>query len=352
MYKYIKQLVLLVALILAVLFILFVVNQTAQVVGLAASINPHFGQAVLFALLIFYAAVIIVPIVWIGKMPKALLPPEKAEGEEYREFLARLGRRLARNPHLEGVRVDPQDLSSIEEALNVLNNKADEKIRSSASSVFVMTAISQYGALDALIVLMAQFRMVWQVTTLYNQRPTLREIVYLYSNVFATAFLASRIENLNLLEDQLEPVIASIMGSSLSSFTPAFNTAATVVTNSIIQGSANSFLTLRVGVITKMYCSFPRQEKAQLRRAAAVQAASMLGKVLGESAFTVSKVVFRAATRASTRPFRYGQELISRTTNSTMKRSEQLVNDLAGAVRSSGRKFKIFSRKKGLEKEG
>ncbi len=44
--------------------------------------------------------------------------------------------------------------------------------------------------------------------------------------VFATAFFATRIENLDLLEDQLEPVIASIMGSSFSSLTPAFNTAA------------------------------------------------------------------------------------------------------------------------------
>ncbi len=347
MYRYIKHLIFLVALLLVILFFLFVINQTAQVVALAGAVNPVLGQFVLYTLLILYSAIIIIPIIWMFRMPRALLPPERAEGEEYREYIYRLGHRLTKNPHLKGVNIVPGEQFSVEEALKVLNNKADERIKSTASSVFIMTAISQYGALDALIVLLAQFRMVWQVTILYNQRPNLREIIYLYSNVFATAFLASRIENLNLLEDQLEPVIASIMGSTLSSFTPAFNTAANVVTNSIIQGSANAFLTLRVGVITKMYCSsLTKQEKGQLGRAAAVQAASMLGKVLGESAYTVSKIIFRAAARASKRPFRYGQDVLTRTTKSTMKKSEEFVNDLSGVVKKTSMKFRIFSRKK------
>lgn len=347
MYKYVKQLMGLAVLVLAILFMLFVINQTAQIVNLAGSVNPVLGQVVLFVLLILYAAIIIVPVVWMAKMPRPLFPPVSTAGEEYREYITRLGHRLAKNPHLEGVSIVADDPASVEGALGVLNKKADERIKSAASNVFIMTAISQYGALDAIIVLIAQFRMVWQVTTLYNQRPTLRELIYLYTNVFATAFLASRIENLNLLEDQLEPVIASIMGSSLSSLTPAFSTAATVVTNSIIQGSANAFLTLRVGVITRMYCSsLTKQEKGQLRRAAAVQAASMLGKVLGESAYTVSRIVFKAAARAGKRPFRYGHDIITRTTKSTIKKSGEFVNDLTGTMKKRSGKFWVFSRKK------
>ena len=342
----IKQLIFLVALVLALLFILFVINQTAQVVNLAGTVSPALGQAVLVLLLAIYAAIIAVPLIWMGKMPQALIPPEKAEGEEYRQYLRTLCRRLSKNPHLEGMEVDPEDLSTVEQALDALNEKADEQVKSAASNVFVMTAISQYGALDAFIVLLAQLRMVWQVTTLYNQRPTLRELVYLYSNVFATAFLASRFENMDLLEDQLEPVIASIMGSSLSSLTPAFNTAANVVTNSIIEGSANAFLTLRVGVITKMYCaSLVKREKKQLRRAAAVQAASMLGKVLGESAYTVTRVVFRATRRASARPFRYGQDLFSKATKSTWDASKNAGKDIASGLRKTGKKFKLFGKK-------
>ena len=358
MLRSLKQIVVLAAIILAFLFVVFVINQTTQLVQLAATISPVFAQVVFYSILVFYAVVIVVPLLWISRMPRALLPPERTDSQEYQAYICKLGYRLSQNPSLAGTKVDPEDLKSIEISLKALNTKADEQIKSTASSVFIMTAISQYGALDALIVLLAQFRMIWQVTTLYNQRPNLKELATLYGNVFATAFLASRIENLDLLEDQLEPVIASIMGSSLSSFTPAFTTVATVVTNSIIEGSANAFLTLRVGLITKLYCaSLTRQEQKQLRRIAAVQAASLLGKILSESAFTVTKTVFKAAARAGTRPFRYGQEFLTRTTKSTwdasrsagentIRKSEEFVNDLTNAVRKSSSKFKLFPKKK------
>ncbi len=343
---YLKRLVLLIALILSLLFVLFVINQTAQVVNLASTVSPAFGQVVLFLLLAVYALMIVVPLIWLGRMPRALLPPARAEGESYDQYIRSLGKRLAKNPYLEKTEINLEDLSTIESGLQELNEKADARIKSAASNVFIMTAISQYGALDALIVLLAQLRMVWQVTTLYYQRPALKELVYLYSNVFATAFLASRIENMDLLEDQLEPVIASIMGSSLSSLTPAFNTAASIVTSSIIEGSANAFLTLRVGVITKTYCSsLIRQEKKQLRRTAAVQAASMLGKVLSESAYTVTKVVFKAASRASARPFRYGQELVTKTTKNTWDASKTAGKDFVSGVRKTGKKFKLFGKR-------
>ena len=357
MLKSVRQLLLLAAIILAFLFILFMINQTAQLVELASSVSPVIGQVVLYVLLVIYAAGIIVPLIWIGRMPRALFPTERTDTPEYQAYTRKLGKRLSHNPNLKGVIVDPEDFASIEASLKILNVKADDRIKSAASSVFIMTAISQYGALDGLIVLLAQFRMVWQVTTLYNQRPNLKELVTLYSNVFATAFLASRIENLDLLEDQLEPVIASAMGSSLSSVTPGFTAVATVVTNSIIVGSANAFLTLRVGVITKLYCaSLIKQEKKQLRRIAAVQAASLLGKVIGESAYKVSKTIFRAATKAGIRPFRYGHDLISKATKSTwdasknagkstIKLSEGFVNDLTDAVRNSSRKY-FFKKKK------
>lgn len=352
---YLRRIVFLAALLLTVLFILFVINQTAQVVNLASAVSPWFGQAVLFLLLVFYAVLIIVPLVWILKMPKTLIPPKEREGEEYEKYVQNLARRLNQNPYLEGYTVDPRDLSTVEEALSRLNKIADERIKSASSNVFIMTAISQYGALDTFIVLISQFRMLWQVVTLYNQRPNLKEIVYLFSNVFATAFLASRIENIDLLDDQLEPVIAAIMGSSLTSLAPTFNATATIVTNSIIQGSANAFLTLRVGIITKMYSSsLSRQEKSSLRRAAALEAATLLGKVLGESGQKVSKIIFRAAARTGVKPFRYGQDLITKTGQKTwsagkytVKKGGGFVKDLTSLLKQKGSDFNsLFFEKK------
>ena len=345
-----KKLVILVVLFFTLLFILFVINQTAQIVNLVSNINPFLGQVVLFFLLTLYLLAVAIPLMAIIRRPTALLPPRDTGGEAYRLYLKKLAERLGKNTHLLNRKIDPGNMDTINEALNILNSKADNRIKTAASNVFIMTAISQYGALDAVIVALAQFRMIWQVTLLYNQRPTLRELGYLYSNVFATAFLATKIENLDLLEDQLEPVIASIMGSSFSSMTPALNTAANVITNSIIQGSANAYLTLRVGVITKNYCaSLVHPERSKLRRAAAVQAAALLAKVLSESSYNVTKAVVRATAKTGKRPFRYGQEVVSKTSRktwdagkTTLRKSEDLTKRLGSALKDSGRRFKLF----------
>lgn len=350
MLGHIKKIFFLIALFLTIVFTLFIINQTSQVVTLAANIHPVLGQAVLFTLLAVYAAVLIIPLVSIFRKPITIFPPEDTESEAYRIFLHRLAKRLSKNPNIESSKIDPHDLPALEEAMKSLNKEADKRIKEAASAVFIMTAISQYGALDAIIVILAQFRMIWQVTMLYNQRPNLRELAYLYGNVFATAFLASKIENLDLLEDQLEPVIASIMGSSLSSLTPAFNTAATVITNAVIQGSANAFLTLRVGIIARKYCSsLVRQEKSSLRRTAMAQAAALLAIVLGESTYDVTKAVLRATAKTGKRPFRFGRNLIVSTTKKTvdagksgLRRGEELAKDFGGAVKDGGRKIKRY----------
>ncbi|MDW7739344.1 MAG: DUF697 domain-containing protein [Bacillota bacterium] len=347
---FIKKIMVTITAFLTLLFILFVINQTSQAVSLATGIHPVLGQIVLYLLLAVYAAVIIVPLFLIFKRPLTLFPPEDTEGEEYRRYLQQLAKRLSRNPHVKDDKIDPEDREAIDAALKELDILADSRLKEAAGGVFIMTAISQYGALDAVIVALSQFRMIWQVSLLYNQRPNLRELAYLYGNVFATAFLATRIENLELLEDQLEPVIASIMGSSLSSLTPAFNTAANLITNSIIQGSSNAYLTLRVGVITKQYCSsLVKPEKTQLRHAAAVQAAALLAKVLSESTYIVTKAVIKATAKAGKRPFRYGQNLITQTSKktynagkTTFQKGENLARGLGDAVKSSGRRIKYY----------
>ncbi len=345
----VKKLVILVVIFLTVVFVLFVINQTNQAVSLAAGLHPLLGQIVLYTLLAVYAAAILIPLVAIMKKPAVLFPPEETEGEVYRAYIEKLAVRLKKNRHIETAHINSEDMDSIEEALRALNNKADESIKSAAANVFVMTAISQYGALDAVIVILAQFRMIWQVTLLYNQRPSLRELTYLYGNVFATAFLATRIENLDLLEDQLEPVIASIMGSSLSSLTPAFNTAANVITNSIIQGAANAYLTLRVGVITKNYCaSLTRKDRSRLRRIAAAQAAALLAKVLAESTYKVTRAVIRATAKTGKRPFRYGHGIVTKSSRkswdagkTTYRKSEELAKRFGSSLKKSGRKLKL-----------
>jgi hypothetical protein len=349
----IKKLIFLAALFFTVLFAIFVINQTNQLVAFAAGINANLGQVVLYTLLALYALIIAVPLVTLFKRPRALIPPADPESEAYRNYLVKFTARLSKNPLLKDLEVSPEKPESIENALKILNQHADEKIKESASSVFIMTAISQYGALDAVIVILSQFRMIWQVAVVYNQRPTLSEVTYLYSNVFATAFLATKIESLEILEDQLEPVIASVMGSSLSSLTPALNTAANIITNAVIQGAANAFLTLRVGVIARHYCAtIVKPERSSLRQAAAIRASALLAIVLGESTYKVTRAVVRATAKAGGRPFRYGHGLVAYASKktwaagrATLKKSEDLARNLGDSFKKSGNKFKYYFKK-------
>jgi hypothetical protein len=276
----------------------FVVNQTAQVVTLANTVSPAFGQVVLIGLLIIYAVIILVPIVMIIRLPRALHPPADDSSPEFRDYLGKLGKRLATNPHLAGLNARLDDRPGIEAALKALNRKADTIIKSAASTVFVSTAISQNGRLDALMVLAAQTRLVWQLAHLYYQRPSLADMVRLYANIGATVFLVSELDDMDISE-QVEPVIASALAGSAASVVPGATVVATLITQSILDGAANAFLTLRIGVIAQQYCgSLTSVSRKSARRYASVAAAGMLGAIVGASAKVVSKAILGAAKKA------------------------------------------------------
>src|SRR5690606_13585436 len=125
-----------------------------------------------------------VPVYMFLRLPKPLLPPDTEEGPEFAEYLDRLRRRLATNPHLQGVSLATR--SEIEVALKSLDAIAEERTKAAASQVFVTTAISQNGSLDSFLVLGAQSKLILEIARIYYQRPTVRDLLSLYSNVAAT----------------------------------------------------------------------------------------------------------------------------------------------------------------------
>ncbi len=183
-------------------------------------------------------------------------PISKDQSIEVPAYLRRLGARLAANPDLICAGA-LNNRTSIESALKVLDAKADDVIKRTASTLFVTTAVSQNGDLDALMVLGEQTRLIWRVAHIYNQRPTLRDFGRLYANVGATLFAASEIEDLDI-RDQIEPVIKAAVGHSMAHLTaslvPGISSVASIVMKSVLDGTANAYLTLRVGIICQSYC--------------------------------------------------------------------------------------------------
>jgi len=179
-----------------------------------------------------------------------------------------------------------------------LDEEAKRIIKETATTVFVSTAISQSGRLDGLMVLLAQARMVWRLAHLYHQRPSLREMLDLYANVALTTLLVTGLEDMDIAE-QVEPVIAAALSGSLASVIPGVNVVATMVTNSIIEGTANAFLVLRVGVVTQRYCgALGRLDRKSLRRFASVEAGSLLGSIVLEAAGAVTRAIAHGARQA------------------------------------------------------
>ena len=115
-----------------------------------------------------------VPVVIVLRMPKPLVPPASEASPEFDGHLKRLGERLASNPRVRLASIRPIDRRGIEDALRILDDDADAIVKQMATTVFLTTAVSQSGRLDALLVLAAQSRMVWRIAHLYYQRPSLQ----------------------------------------------------------------------------------------------------------------------------------------------------------------------------------
>jgi len=273
-------------------FVLFVVNQTAQVVGLADRVSPAFGTAVLWFLVGLYAALILAASVFFLRLPKPLAPPETEMEPEFSRYLDALRTRLAANPRLKGF--DLSDRAGIESALASLGRECDVIIRDSAAAVFVSTAISQSGRLDTVFVLTAHVRMVWRIASIYNQRPALRELVRLYANVAATALVAGELDEAEISE-QIEPILSSALGA-VSLSVPGMQAAASIVVTSILTGAANAFLTLRVGIIARRWCgSLVVDERRALRRTATAEAARLLGSIVKSGTARISRGLWDAS---------------------------------------------------------
>lgn len=271
------------ALICIVLLLYLGVVITASIVQLADAADRIYlglGQPLFWGLIMVFAFLVVTPVALYFRLPKPLIPPAETSTLEYDAFLSELRFRLQRNPRLHGVSLNAN--ADIPVALARLAQEADEVVRGTASTVFVGTTVMQNGRLDALIVLATQFRMVWRIASIYHQRPSPRQMLYLYSNVGVTALLADSIQEIQFSELAV-PVVASVI-PSLKGAIPGLQGIAALLVNSIANGAANAFLTLRVGIVARQYCealTVPVRQEA--RRSATVLALALVGQITKEN---------------------------------------------------------------------
>jgi Domain of unknown function (DUF697) len=279
-----KKILIALAVLLVVCVLGLLMMAIDQIAGFAGRFHPVAGQMAFWVLMAIVAGAALFALFEYYRLPVALAPPaESSEGEQQRYF-ASLRRRLRANPKFRQERLE--SIGEIHAALNALQIDADNIIRRTAATVFVSTAAMQNGRLDGLAVLLTQTRMVWQIARLYVQRPSARDMIYLYGNVAGTALFASGFENIDL-SDIFAPVTASMAPAVLSAIPGAAGVSHFVV-RCVSHGAANAFLTLRVGEVARRYCeAMSPTSRQEIRLGATAAAVSHLRRIVTEN---VSKI--------------------------------------------------------------
>lgn len=301
MKREIKRVLTITAFAFSALILIVIINQLIQFANYLGDIHPVFGQISLVVFLLIAATAIFAPIWLYIKLPDRLIPPESDESADFDHYIKELSGRLSKNPIVKMDQVSGVD--DVKEAIRLLNKESDKSIKRTANRAFITTAISQNGALDALFILGLQFRLIWEIAHIYAQRPTIKDLSYLYTNVMVTAFIASSIDEAEYYEI-VESSMSQGIGSVLS-FVPGTS----MVINSVITGSSNAFLTLRVGKVAQQYCgTLVKKRRQSIRNSATAEAAKMLAGIVYNGTKIVVNHIGKAPLRLASKPFRRGKK--------------------------------------------
>ena len=291
------------------------------------------GQPVFWALLLLSGALVLYPVWLLLRLPKGMAPPDDPTEAERLAYQAWLQRHLAAHPA-----PDVQALAGggdVGAALELLGQQADRLVRQTAGQVFVSTALLQNGRLDGLVMLGAQLRLVWQVAALYRLRPTPRQVWYLYSNVAGAMLLASNLDELDFAE-LASPIVHSV-APSLVGAVPGLQAAGNLLVNSMANGCANAFLTLRVGLIAKAYCAPLAAPQAQaVRQSATLAALAMLSDIAKEHGARLSQGMWSGVTGAMGRAAGSMAGGAKRAATATTDAARSLAQGTLHAGRSAG----------------
>jgi hypothetical protein len=321
MSKSMKNFLTLVGVIVIGAFLVFVYDCIAGLADFAGRIRPEFTPFVFWGLALPTAATLLWWVALALMRPKPIMVHANPTEEELAGFRQQLVKRLTRNKILKDNGVAVRDESGLDMGLMVLRDRADEEIRSTAKRVFIGTAVSQNGRLDALVVLYLITRLVWRISKLYDQRPHHRELINLYANIAATAFLAGSLDEFGI-EDTIHELIGPLMAGSALGAVPGAEAVAGTITASILTGSTNALLAMRCGIVARNYMSLDLNTKGQMRRSATLEAARMFMTISGETVSKVTRLLVRSSSSAAKKNAR--------------RVAKSVVDSVAGAAGSVG----------------
>jgi len=290
-----RKIIVVLAMLVTVCLLSLIIAGVTSLISLAERIHPVAGTIVFWSVCLAAGFLALYCVVAYARLPAALVAPEEESGPNYDAYLQALRVRLAVNPRTRGRPLATEE--EIERAVGHLSAEADSIVRSTASTVFLSTALMQNGRLDGLIVLFTQIQMVGRIARIYVQRPSPRELVRLYANVAGTAFVASGLESLELGE-MVAPLAVSVV-PALKGGIPGLSGISALLVRCVSNGAANAFLTLRVGEVARCYCELTSRCPPELiRKSATAAAVQHLSRIVRENGALVVKKIWESTGRA------------------------------------------------------
>uniref|UniRef100_B8DK12 DUF697 domain-containing protein n=1 Tax=Nitratidesulfovibrio vulgaris (strain DSM 19637 / Miyazaki F) TaxID=883 RepID=B8DK12_NITV9 len=344
-----RALFLFVAVLCASLFV-FIGGQVLTLSDMAARIHPLLGQAVFWGGMAAYFAAL----GWLGATwfmrPRPLVQPQNPTPDELRDYLRRLTARLRSNPHLRegglahmagapaftaahtspapGLAPEAAEAAAL---LRALDAAALRETKRTASRIFLSTAVARNGRLDTLIVLVLLARLVWRVSSIYDQRPHPRDMVRLYINVAGTALAAGALEEAGL-EEHVHALLGPLLTASPLASVPGASHVGTLLAAALVDGSANALLALRVGIVTRNMLS-PVLPGCPARPNPYRESANLLGRMTAG----LVRAVVKAAMGGVASGIRSGIEgTARRTADAVRKGARATVHGVGGVVHKAG----------------
>ncbi len=156
-----------------------------------------------------------------------------------------------------------------------IKKELNQMIITHAETVFISTAISQNGKLDAIAVISINLKLIKNLVLKCGFRPSYYSLGKLSVNVLSTAIIAETLEDMNFSE------IFPNTGTNVLAEIPVLKT----ITGSFAQGIGNALLSLRVGIIARNYLfmNIKGMKKNQIRKLAFGEAVVLLPRVMVES---------------------------------------------------------------------
>ncbi len=164
---------------------------------------------------------------------------------------------------------------------STIKKEINKIIITHAESVFISTAISQNGRLDAIAVLTINLKLIKELVMKCGFRPSYAALGRLSFNIMTSAIIAESLEDMKFSELFPTSTINAI------GEIPFLKT----ITGSLAQGSGNALLSLRVGIICRNYLfmNLKGLSKKEIKRLAFAEAVTLFPRVIGESIKKIPK---------------------------------------------------------------